>query len=48
MNHLTNQTEMPNILWFQHLKCENQLLFSVLDHCKLNIFVVWSVGYLTV
>ncbi len=29
---------MSNVLLFQLLKCEDFLCFSVLYHCKLNIF----------
>lgn len=27
---------LPNILWFQPLKCDNVLLFFVFYHYKLN------------
>lgn len=32
-----------NILWFQLLKFEDLLLFSVLYHYEVNIFVFWTV-----
>lgn len=33
-----------NILWFQILKCQNLLLFLVLDYSNLNISVFCAVG----
>lgn len=35
---------MSNICWFQILKCDNVLLFSVFCHHKLNIVGIWAVG----
>lgn len=38
---------MKNILWFQVFKCDNKQFLSVSYHCKLYIFVFWSVGRTT-
>ncbi len=39
-----NSKEMLIFLWSQLLGCEALLLFSVVRHCKLNIFGFWTVG----
>lgn len=33
------RAKMQNILWLQLLKCEDQLIYSVIYRCTLNI--VW-------
>ncbi len=37
------QEKMPNICWFQPLKHEDLLLFSLLYNRKMNIFRFWTV-----
>ena len=35
---IDHQSNMPSSYWMQLLKSENILIFSVLYHCKLNVF----------
>lgn len=37
------QAKMPNVCCFQLVKCKDLLIFSVLHHCKLKIFRIWTV-----
>lgn len=41
-NQLIYRAKIPNICWFQILKCKGLLVSSVLYNCKLNTFGFWT------